>query len=132
MEERGKRSQFERLSYGKPVILFNEVEGSFCPIQEAKGSLSILGLPKPADPLKPILLESGENFYLPTNPFELAKGSLSRRVLETRFRSETGLDPKDAIIVSRIPSWKVRRDKYEIKSPQQIQKERNDIANKIT
>ena len=134
MEDRDRLFGTERKSSGKPVILYDENKGTFTQVEGPRGKLSIPYLPNPSDPKKTVLLQSGEDdFYQPIDPFEHAQGTLSKRVLEGKFRQETGLaNQEDAIIVTRIPYWKASRSTYETKTPEQIRKERDDLARGIT
>ena len=127
-----KRGLFgtERKSTDKPVVLYNESDGSFSYVKEFKGDALIPGLPKPGVG-KSLVLQAGEKFYVPTDPFEKAKGPLSKKALEAQFRSDTDLKPQDAIIVSSIPSGIAIGSNYDIKTMKQIRQDRDDLVRGI-
>ncbi|MCH7641583.1 hypothetical protein IID22_05310 [Patescibacteria group bacterium] len=122
----------ERQGSGRPVFIFEEEDGGgFTEVEGKRGPLSIPHLPEPEDPQKPILIQHEDEFYLPIDPFE-SKGPLSERVLKADFKKVTNVNPKVAVFVTKIPGWKVRLGEYEIKTPEQIRKERDEIARGIT
>lgn len=119
----------------KPVFYFDKESCSFKHVEGSRGLLYLPKLPTPIDPNKTTVVEVRGHLYYKQFKTET---EFSRRTKEGLFKQQTNLDPKDALLVEKIPLMEARGENYQIVSEETLiksykikMKEREEAARGI-